>query len=50
MEASDEETKWNFESSGDETGTAAEVPAVVLPKPNAIPLEIRKNLSTIVIV
>ena len=33
MEASDEETKWNFESSGDETGTAAEVPAVVLPKP-----------------
>jgi hypothetical protein len=33
MEASDEETKWNFESSGDESGTAAEAPAVVLPKP-----------------
>ena len=33
MEASDEETKWNFESSGDESGTAAEAPAMVLPKP-----------------
>ena len=32
MEASDEEAKWNFESSGDESGTAVEVPAVVLPK------------------
>ena len=29
----DEETKWNFGSSGDEGGTAVEVPAVVLPKP-----------------
>ena len=33
MEAPDEETKWAFESSGDESGTAVEVPAVVLPKP-----------------
>ena len=43
MEASDEETKWNFESSGDETGTAAEVPAVVLPKPKG---KVRPNRPT----
>ena len=33
MEAHNEETKWTFESSWDEGGTAVEVPAVVLPKP-----------------
>jgi hypothetical protein len=30
---SDDEVRWNLESSGDEGGAAAEAPAVVLPKP-----------------